>query len=380
MVKALILLTLLSWSASSVTIADVISESAIPSSRALEIRTATPTSIKRHLRTNVAITLIDELATTLRKSLPTAKLEELQPQPLSPIDLFAHMNLGQVDIDQLLENQNFFAWVSIVISHSKTSSETTSRAMFEALSSHYKSDDAVMKALLKQLKINDDSFGEKFAEYLLRGQIASWVEKGGKTPKEMFGLLKLDKVEKGELFDDPALSLWVESVNRKYFGPDAHESPRQVMFETLSSHYEGDDALTKALLERVKIEDASYGRKFAENLLHERIGGKTPKEMFGLLKLDKVEKGELFDDPALSLWVESVNRKYFGPDAHESPRQVMFETLSSHYGGDEALMKALLKRAKIKDARYGREFAQSLLLEESIRWAKQGGKKAERDV
>ena len=94
MVKALILLTLLSWSASSVTIADVISESAIPSSRALEIRTATPTSIKRHLRANVAITLIDELATTLRKSLPTAKLEELQPQLLSPIDLFTHMNLG----------------------------------------------------------------------------------------------------------------------------------------------------------------------------------------------------------------------------------------------------------------------------------------------
>ncbi|CAI5716185.1 unnamed protein product [Peronospora destructor] len=331
MVKALVLVTLLSWPATSVTIADVIPESIIPSSHALRILKVAPilTSIKRHLRSNAAITSIEELlnlAPTLKQILPPNKLEELeflQRQQLSSSDLFTHLKLDRIDIHQLLQSPDFFAWVAIIIRYPKPYKEV----------------------LFEHQKIDDGSAATKLAERLLQEQVKSWGENHEKTSEEIFSLLHLHEA-KGDLFESPAFLLWVDFVesSRKGSSREAYK----FLYTVLLEYYKNDGALLKALVERLDINDDNLASAAARSLLNVqneiwRGDGKTAEEVFMLLNLGETED-KLFESPALSVWVAFV--KLSNPIGWDAT-SAMFLTLSGLYE-ESVLIKALVAGENIK--------------------------------
>ncbi|KAL3663838.1 hypothetical protein V7S43_011251 [Phytophthora oleae] len=160
--------------------------------------------------------------------------------------------------------------------------------------------------------------------------------KAGKSADDVFKLLALDKA--GDLLANPKLNEWIT-----YMKAFNHKTPaeRTTVIATLTAHY-GDDGVAK-IVEAAKQVRKTAGlakRVQAEQTQRWLVDGKTPTEVFKLLKLDDAET-QLFAQPQIVTWA-----KYFDDFYKINPKEetTLFTFLKPHY--DQATLAHMLITAE----------------------------------
>ncbi|KAG1706415.1 hypothetical protein DVH05_001563 [Phytophthora capsici] len=123
----------------------------------------------------------------------------------------------------------------------------------------------------------------------------------GKSADDVFKLLSLDKVD--DLLGNSKLHEWIAYM--KAFNQKT-PSERTSIIATLTAHY-GDDGVAKMIeaAKKVRTTSALAKRVQAEQTQRWLVDGKTPTQVFQLLKLDEAGT-DLFTQPQIVTWA-----KYF---------------------------------------------------------------------
>ncbi|KAG6950381.1 hypothetical protein JG688_00014179 [Phytophthora aleatoria] len=177
------------------------------------------------------------------------------------------------------------------------------------------------------------------ANRLQTEQIQRWMAQG-KSPEQVFGLLKLNKLlpiswMSSDLFSKPGLTTWIKYLDD--FN-EANPDKKTTLISILSSRY-SDKALANMLIEANKVQSTS---SIAKRIQAEQIQlwlkiGKKPEDIFTLLQLEKAGD-TLFENPLFSAWIKYADdfRLLHNTDLATMP------TLTNHYS-DEVVAKMIMK-------------------------------------
>ncbi|KAG7376273.1 hypothetical protein PHYPSEUDO_013850 [Phytophthora pseudosyringae] len=166
-------------------------------------------------------------------------------------------------------------------------------------------------------------------------QVHHWMTQG-RSPENVFGLLKLDKLLpftwiSSDLFEKPGLATWI-----KYLDNFNAENPakKTTLITILSKRY-NDKTLANMLIAANKAESTSSIAKRiqAEQTQLWLVKGKKPADIFTMLQLEKAGD-TLFTNPLFAAWVKYADDFRL---RHDTQLATM-PTLTSHYS-DEALAK-----------------------------------------
>ncbi|KAI9982465.1 hypothetical protein PInf_008408 [Phytophthora infestans] len=173
-----------------------------------------------------------------------------------------------------------------------------------------------------------------FAKRLQTEQLQLWLNQG-KSPDDVFTLLKLDKAGQ-KVFTHPEMASWA-----KYAGDFNKANPDKLvtLFSTLATRFD-DETLVHMFIAAKNVPSTKW---FAE---HEQaiqtklwlITKKEPGDVFKLLRLDKEGHG-IIQNPLFRDWVQYTDdfRKiYYGTEF------TTIATLTAKYG-DETLTKMILQ-------------------------------------
>ncbi|KUF97580.1 hypothetical protein AM588_10007973 [Phytophthora nicotianae] len=179
----------------------------------------------------------------------------------------------------------------------------------------------------------------RMANRLQTEQVQLWMGQG-KTPEQVFGLLKLNKFWplswiSSDLFNRPGLATWVKYLDD--FN-DANPDKKTTLISILSSRY-SDKALANMLIQANKAQSTS---SIAKRIQAEQTQlwlkhGKKPEDIFTMLQLEKAGD-TLFENPLFSAWIKYADdfRLLYDTDL------ATMSTLISHYS-DEAVAKMITK-------------------------------------
>ncbi|KUF97576.1 hypothetical protein AM588_10007978 [Phytophthora nicotianae] len=178
----------------------------------------------------------------------------------------------------------------------------------------------------------------RMANRLQTEQVQLWMGQG-KTPEQVFGLLKLNKFWplswiSSDLFNRPGLATWVKYLDD--FN-DANPDKKTTLISILSSRY-SDKALANMLIQANKAQSTS---SIAKRIQAEQTQlwlkhGKKPEDIFTMLQLEKAG-GTLFENPLFSAWIKYADdfRLLY------KTKLATMSTLMSHYS-DEALARMIM--------------------------------------
>ncbi|POM71455.1 Secreted RxLR effector peptide protein [Phytophthora palmivora] len=237
-----------------------------------------------------------------------------------PADVFKLLKLDDIGFS-LLENTLFSAWVNYMkLFNEQNPTEKTS--VIATLTAHY-GDDVLAKIIEAGKKVPST---EALAKRLQSEQMQHWLGKG-KTPDDVFALLKLDKAG-SELFAQPILARWVAYVDDfNNVNPDK----KVTLFSTLASHY-SDEVLTPMLIAAKKVpstEKIAVEVQSVQTQLWLKAK-KEPSEIFNYLQLNQ-EGYNIFSSPVFSAWVQYTDtyRKI-----NYGTKLTTIDTLTKYYDDD----------------------------------------------
>jgi hypothetical protein len=248
----------------------------------------------------------------------------------SPDDVFELLALSKAG-GALFESPRLSSWVNYVDQFNARYPDESVR-LIATLRASYKSED-----LTKML--NAAKKTPRMASVARRVEADQrWAMKD--TPENFFLQLKLGKMG-DDLIGSPQLTTWV-SFMKEYNAKNP--SAKATLIGTLTASY-GDARLARMIEAAMKVKDTQRtGKRLQTEQLQRWLdGGRTPDEVFTLLKLDKVD-ASLFQSPSMNTWSKYLNAyNAKNPDEKTS----LIPVLVAHYGDKRALeMVRLVGKAK----------------------------------
>ncbi|KAK1941025.1 hypothetical protein P3T76_007731 [Phytophthora citrophthora] len=294
----------------------------------------------------VAGSTVENLTNSLKL---TDELDDLLKAGKSTNYAFKFLALDKAD--DLFANAKLHDWIAYMKAFNKKapSKRTT---VIATLTAHY-GDDGVAKMIEAAKQVRTTS---AFAKRVQSEQTQRWLM-DGKTPKQVFKLLKLDKAGT-DLFAQPQIVTWA-----KYFD-DFHKvkpSKKPTLFSFLRLRY-SEETLAHMLIaaEKVPTTKTIATRVQAELTSLWLTRKKEPADVFKLLKLDEVGMS-LLKDPVFNAWLKYTDdfRKF-----HFGTKLTTISVLGKFYQ-DDVLVKMILAASKHPSTS---EIAKRLSTEQRRHW------------
>ncbi|KAG7384308.1 hypothetical protein PHYPSEUDO_002773 [Phytophthora pseudosyringae] len=247
-------------------------------------------------------------------------------------DVFTRMRLTQAG-DKLFETPQFFTWLKYADNLQATPSGKATSTI-ATLTAQY-GDEALLKMIQAAAKVDKT---KQTAVTLEAAQVQSWFT-AGKSVDDVFTMLKLNHAG-DKILTNPAFNTW-----NTYVQIFKRENPttKTSLYATLAAHY-SDDALFK-IAERAKgVKSTAMVAKNLEATHIQKLlsGGKTPEEVFVLLKLDEAGD-DLLASPQLNTFTKYMkNFNTENPDKQTS----LIAAMTTSYG-DNKLFNVLDAAKKV---------------------------------
>ncbi|KAI9982470.1 hypothetical protein PInf_008413 [Phytophthora infestans] len=269
-------------------------------------------------------------AETVVNSLKSAstQLDEWLAKGKPTDDVFKLLTLD-VAADDLLANSKLTEWITYMKLFNQANPKKQT-SLIRTLTTHY-GDEALAKMVVAAKQVPDTA---TFAKRLQTEQLQLWLNQG-KSPDDVFTLLKLDKAGQ-KVFTHPEMVSWA-----KYVGDFNKVNPDKpvTLFSTLATRL-NDETLLQMLIaaknvpstEKIAVQVQAVQTKLWLNTQ------KEPGDVFKLLRLDK-EGHDIIQNPLFRAWVQYTDdfRKiYYGTEL------TTIATLTAKYG-DETLTKMILQ-------------------------------------
>ncbi|KAG7386476.1 hypothetical protein PHYPSEUDO_015576 [Phytophthora pseudosyringae] len=274
----------------------------------------------------------------VKSAVSTEQLEAWLKRGDTADDVFKAMKLQKAG-DNLLDNPQLTAWVSYMKMFNQAN-PTKKTSLITTLTAHF-GNQGLTRIIEAGLLGSNTAI---MAKRLQVEQVHHWMTQG-RSPENVFGLLKLDKLLpftwiSSDLFEKPGLTTWI-----KYLDDFNAENPakKTTLITILSKQY-NDKTLANMLIAANKAESTSSIAKRiqAEQTQRWLKRGKKPADIFTMLKLDKAV-GTLFENSLLSAWVKYADDfRLQYPDT----QLATMSTLLKHYD-DETLAKMIMAAAEV---------------------------------
>ncbi|ETP31863.1 hypothetical protein F442_19337, partial [Phytophthora nicotianae P10297] len=238
-------------------------------------------------------TTVESVAASLK--ITTEQLQSwLKGGSKSTDDVFKALTLDSA-ADAAIANPQLQTWIGYMKLFNKENPKQQT-SLVTTLASHFKYHD-LAKAIEAAKAVPQTV---KFAKRLEFELIQRWLAQE-KNPDEIFQLLKLD-IMRYDLFEKPELFTWVkymDDFNEMY--PEKKTS----LFARLSWLIPDESALVDML---IKAKSIASTEKLALRVQEEQTkfwlqNGKTPEDLFTLLRLDKAD-GSLLENPIFDAWIK----------------------------------------------------------------------------
>ncbi|KAF4032951.1 hypothetical protein GN244_ATG15139 [Phytophthora infestans] len=184
-------------------------------------------------------------------------------------------------------------------------------------------------------------------------QLKAWAKKGD-TTNYVFKALQLQKAG-DNLLDNPQLAALISYL--RLFN-EANPAKKTTLIATLTTHY-GNQDLARIIEAGQQVPKTA---RMANRLQTEQIQlwmgqGKSPEQVFGLLKLNKFwpfgwVSSDLFSKPGLTTWIQYLDD--FN-EANPDKKKTLISILSARYS-DKTLANMLIEANKVR-AGEGRRYA-----------------------
>ncbi|GMF35133.1 unnamed protein product [Phytophthora lilii] len=201
-------------------------------------------------------------------------------------------------------------------------------------------------------------------------QLDDLLQKGNSVD-DVFKLMSLDNAADG-LLANPHLTAWIDYMKRFNKAQTVEKGVEKASLIAILTKYYGDDGVARIVEAAKKVSSTSRRAKNleAEQIQHWLVKGKTPEDVYKLLKLD-VRRYDLFDKPELATWVKYMDE--FNK-ANPDNKATFISSLVNRY--DEVSLTNMLMAAKEVPAT--EKLAVQMLTEQTQYWLEM--KKAPRDI
>ncbi|OWY91495.1 hypothetical protein PHMEG_00039910 [Phytophthora megakarya] len=171
----------------------------------------------------------------------------------------------------------------------------------------------------------------------------TWIN-DGKFSGDVYKLLKLNQEEPAKLLKNPTLRLWIVYKRKREVG-----DPYEALLSKLAKHFD-DEKLPEFIAVSKEVASTSIIASRLDNALPGYwLGrGKTPDDVFTLLKLNNVDKDKLFDSLTWEKWISYLTAKSTQTLVEKNPDEMMYAVLKKHYGkkGVEAMIASAKKNER----------------------------------
>ncbi|KAF4128957.1 hypothetical protein GN958_ATG21869 [Phytophthora infestans] len=197
-------------------------------------------------------------------------------------------------------------------------------------------------------------------------QLKAWAKKGD-TTNYVFKALQLQKAG-DNLLDNPQLAALISYL--RLFN-EANPAKKTTLIATLTTHY-GNQDLARIIEAGQQVPKTA---RMANRLQTEQIQlwmgqGKSPEQVFGLLKLNKFwpfgwVSSDLFSKPGLTTWIKYLDD--FN-EANPDKKKTLISILSARYS-DKTLANMLIEANKVRGTS---SIAKRIQTEQTQLWLKKG--------
>ncbi|POM75861.1 Avirulence protein (Avh) [Phytophthora palmivora] len=251
-------------------------------------------------------------------------------------DVFTRMRLTQAG-DKIFDNPQFFTWLKYADDLSAAKPEKAP-SVVATLTAHY-GDDVLLRILQAAAKVKKH---KEVAVTLEKAQVQRWLV-GGESVDDVFRLLKLDKAG-ADVFSSPMYNTWATYL--KIFNGE-NPTKKANMYGVLRAHY-SDDVLSKIFEAGKSIKSLTRDVKRMEATYFQQLlgSGKTPDDVFVLLKLDKTGD-DLLSSPQLNTFTNYM--KMFNQENPDKQTSLIAAMITSY--GDKGVIKLLESGKKVPNTR-----------------------------
>ncbi|GMF38391.1 unnamed protein product [Phytophthora fragariaefolia] len=299
-------------------------------------------STKRLLRTHtltndgeervVSVPGLETVVNSVKSTVSMEKLQEWLKKGESVDDAVKLLTLDQA-ADDLLANPNLNGLISYIKLFNEQN-PTKMTSLVATLTTHY-GDEGLAKIIEAAKRVKST---ESIANQVQTDQLQHWLT-SGKTTDEVFLRLGLDKAA-DDLLATPQLNTWISYM--KLYNQN-NPTKKTSLIATFTAHY-GDEGLAK-IVEGAKLDKRTAftaKRVQTEQIQRWLVDGKTPDDVFALLKLDEVGV-QLFKQPQVNTWVKYMDDfKKANPDVETT----LFTDLSGRFT-EQTLVHMLIAAKKV---------------------------------
>ncbi|KAG6616204.1 putative secreted RxLR effector protein [Phytophthora cinnamomi] len=275
---------------------------------------------------------LETVVNSVKSTVSAEKLQEWLKKGESTDDVFKLLVLDDA-ADDLLANPNLNAWINYIKLFNEEN-PTKKASLIATLTTHY-GDDGLAKIIEAAKRVPST---EDIAKRIQTEQLQTWLV-NKKTTNDVFGLLALDKAG-DDLLANPLLNTWISYM--KLYNEN-NPTKKTSLIATLTAHY-GDDGVANIVEAGKRIPRASpiAKRVQTEQIQRWLVDGKSPDDVFALLKLDKAGSG-LFTQPQVNTWVKYMDDF---KKANPNDEMTLFSALSKRYN-EETLVQMLMAAKKV---------------------------------
>ncbi|KAL4086400.1 hypothetical protein PRIC1_014104 [Phytophthora ramorum] len=277
---------------------------------------------------------VEALISSLKSTVSSEQLSTLAKKSESTDDVFKLLTVDR-KADDLLGSVQLDDWITYKNIFNKENRKHQT-SLISTLLAHY--DDEAVAKMIAAAKAAPSTGTATMAKNLQIEQNALWLE-AGKTPDNIFSLLKLDKAG-DQLFAMPQVNTWMAYIDR--FNK-VHPDQKTTMLSKLSGLYKEESLVTMLIAAKNVPSTEKIAVRVQAGLTQLWLkDAKSPDEIFTLMKLDGAADSVL-QNPLFSAWTKYIDDFNLN---HPKKEMKAIYTLVDHYS-TAALTKMILDAKKV---------------------------------